>query len=295
MSIHTARAALFMWFVFLMVCSLSLSLSYGPPVSVKVGSPALLTCSTPCHGDVKWALSKQLEELLAASCKKEICVEGDVFQNRTKVKQENASLLLDPAVYTDTGWYICYCSGSVLCDVHLEVFAPITMSGSVGEKVTLPCYTRTDKNTAGNDILIWWEKDGKLVVKLQNGKLSYGSGFEQRASVSASRYKDGDLSLDLTRFRSSDEGVYRCYHRNKDLGYPEAVILKESSTRLEQTVLPRWISSQFWILSTFLALLCVAVFFWAWQRARSQRQRTSSLATMVTSASLHGNNSRASI
>ncbi|KAL7834087.1 hypothetical protein AOLI_G00290470 [Acnodon oligacanthus] len=243
MSIHTAGAELFRWFVFLMVCSLSWSLSYGPPVSVKVGSPALLTCSTPCLGDVKWALSKQLEQLPAASCKKEICVEGEAFKNRTKVKQENVSLLLDPAAYTDTGWYICYCSGSVLCDVHLEVFAPITMKASVGEMVTLPCYTRTDKNAAGNGIPIWWEKDGKPVVKLQYGKLSYGSGFEQRASVSASRYKDGDLSLDLTWFRSSDEGVYRCYHGNKDLGYPEAIILRESSTRLEQPVQP-WPSYQ---------------------------------------------------
>lgn len=92
--------------------------------------------------------------------------------------------------------------------------------------MTLPCYTFTDKQVAETQILMWWEKDGKLVLKLDQGYLSYGSGFEERAFVSASKYRDGDLSLTLSTFQSSDEGLYRCYHGDKDLGYPEAVILK---------------------------------------------------------------------
>ncbi|KAI4891621.1 hypothetical protein NFI96_025962 [Prochilodus magdalenae] len=209
------------------VCSSSWSSrSYGPPVSVKVGSPALLTCSSPHPGDVRWTLSKQSKEFLVAECEGEVCVEGDAFENRTTVKQENTSLLLDPVAYTDAGWYISYCGGSVLCEVHLDVFAPVTISMAVGETVSLPCFVHTDQRTAGNDVLVRWEKDGKLVVKLQQENLSYGSGFEQRVSLSASRYKDGDLSLTISTFGSSDGGVYRCYYGNNELGYPEAVLLE---------------------------------------------------------------------
>lgn len=91
--------------------------------------------------------------------------------------------------------------------------------------MTIPCYADTDKGISDNDINIQWEKDGKLVMKLQQGKMNYGPGFEGRGVITASQYKNGDLSLTITKVQQSDGGIYRCLHRHEELGQPEAVTL----------------------------------------------------------------------
>lgn len=89
----------------------------------------------------------------------------------------------------------------------------------------LPCYAATDKMIADKDISVQWERNGRPVVKLQKGKMSFGPGFEGRASVTMSQYKNGALSLTIHNVQQSDQGIYRCKHRHEEPGQPEAVTL----------------------------------------------------------------------
>ncbi len=114
----------------------------------------------------------------------------------------------------------------MLCIVFFHCLVPTTVSASVRRNVTLPCYARTEKQIADDTVNILWKKDDQMVLQVQKGNTTYGSGFEGRASVSLHHYKDGDLSLNILGVTTSDKGLYRCYHRTtEDHGYPGAVTL----------------------------------------------------------------------
>lgn len=193
-------------------------------VLVQVNNPAALTCNQSCAGDVKWMLSRR-PDLPVSECRKGVCVEGNGFKNRTEPVQGEPFLHLKPVMYNDQGWYICYCNNLELCRFHLEVVSPRLESASAGANVTLLCYADTKKNIRDHEIFIEWEKDGQRVVMLKDGDMAYGSGFKGRALVSLSQYKNGDLSLTLLQVQQSDGGLYRCTHRDKELGEPEAINL----------------------------------------------------------------------
>ncbi|KAK3510200.1 hypothetical protein QTP70_027762, partial [Hemibagrus guttatus] len=129
-------------------------------------------------------------------------------------------------MYNDKGWYIGYCDNSEICQFHLDVVVSGVYSVCVGENVTLPCYAATDKTIHDNDISVQWEKDGRPVVTLKQGKMSYGPGFEGRALITASQYKNGNLSLTILKVQQSDTGIYSCKHRHEEPGQPEAVTLR---------------------------------------------------------------------
>lgn len=99
------------------------------------------------------------------------------------------------------------------------------MSATVGETVTLPFYARTNKNVADHQMMYRCEKDGELVVEVQQGKLSYGAGFEHHVSVSLNGYRTGDLSLTILSIQQSDGGTYYCTHGNEEPVQPEACTL----------------------------------------------------------------------
>lgn len=94
--------------------------------------------------------------------------------------------------------------------------------------MTIPCYADTDKRIPDENINIQWEKDGKPFVMLQHRKMSYGPGFEGHGFITASQYKNGDLSLTIPKVQQSDGGIYRCRHRHEEPGQPEAVDLRIS-------------------------------------------------------------------
>ncbi len=114
----------------------------------------------------------------------------------------------------------------MLCIVFFHCLVPTTVSASVRSNVTLPCYAPTEKQIADDTVNILWKKDDQMVLQVQTGITTYGSGFEGRASVSLHHYKDGDLSLNILGVTTSDKGLYRCYHRTtEEHGYPGAVTL----------------------------------------------------------------------
>lgn len=100
------------------------------------------------------------------------------------------------------------------------------MNTTIRGNVTLPCYARTEKQIADDAVNIIWKKDDQMVLEVQKGIIKYGSGFTGRASVSLHLYKDGDLSLTIFSLRTSDKGLYRCYHSvEEEHGHPGAVTL----------------------------------------------------------------------
>ncbi|XP_058237613.1 uncharacterized protein LOC131347526 isoform X2 [Hemibagrus wyckioides] len=222
---------------------------------VNVNDPVLLTCNQPCAGDVKWMLSDR-PGLLVRECKSGVCVEGHAFENRTRPVQGEPSLHLNPVMYNDKGWYICYCDHSQICQFYLDVVFSGVNSVCVGENVTLRCYASTDKTIRDNDISVQWEKDDQTVVTLQQGKMIYGPVFEGRALITASQYKNGDLSLTILKVQQSDRGTYRCKHRHEEPGQPEAVTLSvrecSETAAVKQCTFPWW-----GILLSVIATICV--------------------------------------
>ncbi|XP_066508574.1 versican core protein-like [Hoplias malabaricus] len=151
--------------------------------------------------------------------------EGRIECSEEKVRSGDVSLTISSVVYNDRGWYYCSCDGNDYCDQKIEVLFPTAVNVSVGAQATLPCFAETDKYSDFSSIYIQWEKDQKLVVKLENGVISYGSGFEQRAMVSTEGYKKGDLPLRVNNVRFSDSGLFRCSLKDGAYGYPHAVSL----------------------------------------------------------------------
>lgn len=201
-------------------------------VEVNIRDTAIFTCNETCNGHLLWIFNTKNENLDVLKCVQESCTEGDNFKNRVSLKPGTLSLALFSVLYIDEGWYLVICDSEPLCRFHLKVLVPTTLSASVRSSVTLPCYARTEKQTADDAVNILWKKDDQTVLQVQKGITAYGSGFTGRASVSLPHYKDGDLSLNILRVTTSDKGLYQCYHRaEEELGYPGAVSLNVTAVQ----------------------------------------------------------------
>ncbi|KAK2909113.1 hypothetical protein Q8A67_004950 [Cirrhinus molitorella] len=154
------------------------------------------------------------------------CTKKENFKNRVSFKPGTLSIALYPVLYNDEGWYTVKCDSATFCKFHLEALVPSTVTAPIRSNVTLPCYAHTEKQIADDTVDILWKKDDQMVLQVQNGVTTYGSGFTGRVSLSLPHYKDGDLSLNILGVTTSDKGLYRCYHRAKDEhGYPAALTL----------------------------------------------------------------------
>ncbi|KAI2668289.1 Programmed cell death 1 ligand 1 [Labeo rohita] len=175
------------------------------PVVVNVGDTANFTCNEACNGNLLWTFHTHNENLEVLECVKETCTKNENFKNRMILKPGALSLALYPVLYNDEGLYT---------------------ANPVRSNITLPCYARTEKQIADDSVNILWKKDDQIVLQVQKGITTYGSGFRGRALVSLPRYKDGDLSVDILRVTTSDKGLYQCYYSaNDEHGYPGGVTL----------------------------------------------------------------------
>ncbi|XP_073698978.1 uncharacterized protein [Garra rufa] len=212
---------------------LYLLLTIGPclgeiltPIAVNIGDTANFTCNKTCNGNLLWTFDTDNEKLEVLECVKETCTKKENFKNRVSPKPGALSLDLYPVLYNDQGWYTVACDSERVCRFHLEALVPTTVSTPVRSNITLHCYARTEKQIADDNVDILWKKDDKMVIQVQKGVTTYGSGFTGRASLSLPHYKDGDLSLNILGVTPSDKGLYRCYHRAEDMhGYPASVTL----------------------------------------------------------------------
>ncbi|XP_026766291.3 uncharacterized protein LOC113524302 isoform X2 [Pangasianodon hypophthalmus] len=268
-----------------------LRVSASSSAAVTVNGSARLSCNKPCSGEVKCVYAKG-SEILVIKCKQGSCVEGDAFKNRTELtfSEDGCCLQLNNIQYSDDGMYIFSCDKSELCRKSLDVLAPVPVHAAVGENVTIPCYAHTNKIIADRDIMYRCEKDGELVVALQQGNVLYGPGFDvSRVSVSLDKYKHGDLSLTISNVQPSDAGTYRCTHRHEEPVQPEAFTLTITTTLpakdvtncstagREQMTWPWW---GVLVENIVIVLLGVVyVLFRKWQRKKAQKQSSSEQAS----------------
>ncbi|KAJ8248658.1 hypothetical protein COCON_G00233870 [Conger conger] len=171
-----------------------LSASPSASESVSVGHSVNLPCSGAPDRDVEWHFKQHMHSdwLLVAKLHTGRISPGPGFQGRVESIYEeqpgNYSLVLSPAVYNDQGSYECQYKGplhrNTLNDVKLVILDPVSVSIAVGMSVSLPCYGGISKQARAVDLDILWKRDGKMVFQLYNNTITYGSGFESRASVS---------------------------------------------------------------------------------------------------------------
>lgn len=195
------------------------------PVAVNVRDTAVLSCDSTCNQEILWTFEANGEKLEVLKCLQDNCKEGDDFKGRASLSSENMSLTIHPVLFNDQGWYEASCGSEFPCSTHLEVFVPSAVNASVRANVTLHCYARTEKRIADKAVNIFWKKEDQQVLEVKNGIVHYGSGFEERFSLSLNHYKAGDLSLNISRVTPSDSGLYLCYHKSDKQGHPGAVIL----------------------------------------------------------------------
>ncbi|XP_043092460.1 uncharacterized protein si:dkey-22i16.9 [Puntigrus tetrazona] len=196
------------------------------PVEVNIKETVIFPCNETCNGQLLWTFETDNEELDVLKCDQNACTEGDSFKYRASFKPGALSPTLYPVLYNDEGLYVAYCNAVFLCQFHLKVLVPATVSASVNSNITLHCYARTKKQVADDTVNVLWKKDDQIVFQVKNGITTYGPGFKGRASVSLPHYKDGDLSLNIHGVTTSDQGLFRCYHGDTDEhGYPGAVSL----------------------------------------------------------------------
>ncbi|XP_060771967.1 sodium channel subunit beta-2 [Neoarius graeffei] len=205
-----------------------LSVTFG--LTVVLGDTVTIPCHRSCS-TVKWFR----KDILVYRFTEGHFSVAPEFKDRIEfseanLKQGNVSLTITSTVYNDRSWYICSCDGDEDCGHYLEVLIPTPLTAIVGEKAKLPCYAETDKRTADSEANVRWEKDDKLVVKLEHGEMEFGASFKDRASVSKENYNKGDLSLTIRNIRLTDAGFYRCFVQNEKSKHPEIItfIVKDS-------------------------------------------------------------------
>ncbi|XP_061116976.1 uncharacterized protein LOC133140790 [Conger conger] len=213
-----------------------LSASPSASESVSVGHPVNLPCSGESDRDVEWYFKQHMHSdwLLVAELHTGRFSPGPGFQGRVESIYEeqpgNYSLVLSPAVYNDQGSYECQYKGplhrNALNDVKLVIFNPGSVSIAVGMSVSLPCYGGISKQARAVDLVILWKRDGKKVFQLYNNTITYGPGFEGRASVSPEQALRGNMSLTIKQTWFSDQGHYQClYSSPEERWAPDSVRL----------------------------------------------------------------------
>ncbi|KAJ8271243.1 hypothetical protein COCON_G00101020 [Conger conger] len=218
---------------FYLLVGLLLAVSPFEVKYVNIGQSITLPCSGEPDRVVEWHFKQPVlpDWLLVAKLHTGPISPGPGFQGRVESVCEeqpgNYSLVLSPVMYDDLGIYECRDKhGSILSDVKLHISDPVSVSIAVGMSASLPCYGGISKRARAVDLDILWKRDGKMVYQLYNNTITYGPGFESRASVSPEQALHGNLSLTIKQTRFSDQGHYQCFYSSpKESGNPDSARL----------------------------------------------------------------------
>ncbi|KAG5833839.1 hypothetical protein ANANG_G00280150 [Anguilla anguilla] len=192
----------------------------------------------PCHGapsrDVEWCFQpyERTDWVLVAELHTRGISSGNGFQGRVEsfhlTEPGNYSLTLSPVVYSDLGIYKCqyYNDEIILSDVKLQIRVPSNVSIAMGMSASLPCFANINSQARAGDLDILWKRGGEKVYQLLKNTVTYGPGFENRASVSREQALYGNMSLTIRQTRFSDEDDYQCFYNSpKERGNPDSASL----------------------------------------------------------------------
>ncbi|XP_064176552.1 immunoglobulin superfamily member 3-like isoform X4 [Anguilla rostrata] len=221
--------------VSLQLAQLAVSPVYSVRTSVSFGHSLTL----PCHGapsrDVDWLFQQDEfpDWLFVAQLHTGAFSSGDGFQGRVEsfhlTEPGNYSLTLSPVVYSDLGIYKCQYKDEteiLLSDVKLEIRVPSNVSIAMGMSASLPCFGKINMQAHAGDLDILWKRGGEKVYQIHKNTITYGPGFENRASVSPEQALYGNMSLTIRQTRFSDEGDYQCFYNSpKERGNPDSASL----------------------------------------------------------------------
>lgn len=95
-----------------------------------------------------------------------------------------------------------------------------TIVALVGDDVILPCHLEPAADVVSKS-LEWGRPDLEprfvhVWHEGQNLLVNQNPSYKGRTSVSMEKLKHGDLSLDLSAVKHSDNGIYRCYFPSQD-------------------------------------------------------------------------------
>ncbi|TRY56741.1 hypothetical protein DNTS_027366, partial [Danionella cerebrum] len=198
------------------------------PLVSEVGHNATF-CFSSCDGNLSLTLSSiQDQNLKVLSCSQRKCTAGDLFKNRVNVDWNSSGKFcvnLSSIKYNDDGWFESMCDSKETESILLEVIATtLHVDALFKSNISIPCYSRTSKEGSHDDVNFYWDKNGEKVLYVEKGKITYGKGYENRASVVLDHYKDGNLFLTLRSITTSDQGKYLCHTKGgKDQGHPGAI------------------------------------------------------------------------
>lgn len=253
--------------VFLFALVAKYSLSHPINLTVMLNDPVTL-CSGSCHGGVIELRRYQESQSGSIITKMVAKLDGDnlttgegFFKKRFENRDGKFSLTISSAEYNDMGLYECVC-GEYNQHVNLQVLVPKEKSAHVGEKDTLVCHGLTNKMTKDSEIYVQWMKDGQNVSTISAGNITYGSGYKDRVSVSMDGYRKGDILLNLTDLRLSDQGTYWCFFGpDHQRGNPGAVILTitPKGKHDDNTGMQTWVKVVV-VLGVVLVIILVAVY-----------------------------------
>ncbi|XP_035250516.1 uncharacterized protein LOC118214558 isoform X2 [Anguilla anguilla] len=216
----------------------SAQLAASPVYSVRMFVSFGHSLTLPCHGapsrNVDWLFQQdELPDWLhVAELHTRGISSGNGFQGRVEsfhlTEPGNYSLNLSPVVYSDLGIYKCqyYNDEIILSDVKLEIRVPSNVSIAMGMSASLPCFGNINTRARAGDLDILWKRGGEKVYQLLKNTVTYGPGFENRASVSREQARYGNMSLTIRQTRFSDEDDYQCfYNSQKERGNPDSASL----------------------------------------------------------------------
>ncbi|XP_064165778.1 uncharacterized protein LOC135240344 [Anguilla rostrata] len=216
----------------------SAQLAASPVYSVRMFVSFGHSLTLPCHGapsrDVDWLFQQdELPDWLhVAELHSQGFSSGSGFQGRVEsfhlTEPENYSLTLSPVVYSDLGIYKCqyYNDEIILSDVKLQIRVPSNVSIAMGMSASLPCFAYINSQARAGDLDILWKRGGEKVYQLLKNTVTYGPGFENRASVSQEQALYGNMSLTIRQTQFSDAGDYQCFYSSpKERGNPDSASL----------------------------------------------------------------------
>ncbi|KAG7468633.1 hypothetical protein MATL_G00145160 [Megalops atlanticus] len=162
--------------------SLAVSPSMVLPVVVNgtMGASVTLPCegSAYSHSSTPDVLWKTSDGVIVADFLQDI--DNIYFKDRVKfnregIKTRNFSITINPTFLSDEDNYKCVCRNckkTILANVHLTVCAPPlkkSVSASIGDSVTLPCFSHVNRQTARDKLFVQWKRGDKLVLELSSG------------------------------------------------------------------------------------------------------------------------------